>query len=596
MTDVATYYNDIAISVDTAVVQYDVSALSSLASRTAVQSANLTSSAITYVRTAGYSTVGDGGGALYKRVSSEPTHEGKVQSVDGSWWELVSDQPISVLMFGAKRDGTNATTAFQNAVDFLAGTQAVSGTILLVPAGLFEVRNLNLYNGVQVIGAGANNTFLICRTDSTIITVSGNFCSVEKMALQGGGLYTTTFGSAVPTLVVAGIENTIRDCRIYGGLYNILASGTDNKFYNVSTASAYGAAHLLSTGSNWYVSCWFDHGDISHAITNTTPYPARANLTAYATVGDVVSYSGYYLQCVVAGSSAASGPTLKNYGQSIIDGTVTWNLVGATNLNAMQFLTGSGENSILSVDMSGIIFDASLSCSSTTANLKITDCTLSDSVSVSAAASVAIRGCTLGNGLIYFSPTFAGNAFVDGNNNVGTMAVYLDAGVSNVAVTNNAALTLITLGAGAGDYNTISGNGATSITNSSTGTHNFVRRATSSITLNRTYNLATASGTQDITGFGFNPKSVQFNYCINGGTLGGVGHAGSDGTQGCSSTTTDSGIVWFRQNSMAIFASNAAGTAYQTGTVSFITDGIRITWAKTGAAAGALAFTVQGQA
>jgi hypothetical protein len=49
-------------------------------------------------RTNGFSTVGDGGGALYRRVVSEPSHGGKVQSQDGSWWEIV-DREISVEMF-----------------------------------------------------------------------------------------------------------------------------------------------------------------------------------------------------------------------------------------------------------------------------------------------------------------------------------------------------------------------------------------------------------------------------------------------------------------------------------------------------------------
>ena len=38
--------------------------------------------------TQGYSAPGDGGGAHYKRVATEPTHAGKIQSGDGSWWEM----------------------------------------------------------------------------------------------------------------------------------------------------------------------------------------------------------------------------------------------------------------------------------------------------------------------------------------------------------------------------------------------------------------------------------------------------------------------------------------------------------------------------
>nr|WP_312351730.1 tail fiber domain-containing protein [Brucella intermedia] len=59
---------------------------------------------VSYLRTAGYYTVGDGGDALYKRVTSEPSHPGKLQSADGAWWEISS--PLNVRQFGAKGDGT----------------------------------------------------------------------------------------------------------------------------------------------------------------------------------------------------------------------------------------------------------------------------------------------------------------------------------------------------------------------------------------------------------------------------------------------------------------------------------------------------------
>lgn len=36
----------------------------------------------------GYGAPGDGGHATYVRAGSEPTHDGKVQSADGTWWEL----------------------------------------------------------------------------------------------------------------------------------------------------------------------------------------------------------------------------------------------------------------------------------------------------------------------------------------------------------------------------------------------------------------------------------------------------------------------------------------------------------------------------
>jgi hypothetical protein len=70
----------------------------------------------TYLRTNGYTTPGDGGGASYKRVMFQPTHAGSLRSTDrylpdgttnsgtGGWWELDEDN-VRPEMFG----GTDRT-------------------------------------------------------------------------------------------------------------------------------------------------------------------------------------------------------------------------------------------------------------------------------------------------------------------------------------------------------------------------------------------------------------------------------------------------------------------------------------------------------
>jgi hypothetical protein len=72
---------------------------------------------VAYVRTAGYATVGDGGGALYLRAATEPTHAGKVKSADGAWWEITGTE-LNVQQFGANMTGTvSAVVAIQAAID-----------------------------------------------------------------------------------------------------------------------------------------------------------------------------------------------------------------------------------------------------------------------------------------------------------------------------------------------------------------------------------------------------------------------------------------------------------------------------------------------
>ncbi|MEM9046394.1 MAG: hypothetical protein AAGC81_17050, partial [Pseudomonadota bacterium] len=57
-----------------------------------------------FLRTAGYASSGDGGGALYIRVSSNPGHPAALQVADGSFFDLAI-QRITPQMFGALGDG-----------------------------------------------------------------------------------------------------------------------------------------------------------------------------------------------------------------------------------------------------------------------------------------------------------------------------------------------------------------------------------------------------------------------------------------------------------------------------------------------------------
>lgn len=78
--------------------------------------------AVLFVRTAGYHSAGDGGGALYKRSASEPAHDLKIEDAGGGWWEIAYSGVIDVRQAGAVGDaGTvDDAPAFQSALDYVA--------------------------------------------------------------------------------------------------------------------------------------------------------------------------------------------------------------------------------------------------------------------------------------------------------------------------------------------------------------------------------------------------------------------------------------------------------------------------------------------
>lgn len=86
---------------------------SAYSTRAAAIAATIAAS-VNFIKTESYLTVGDQGGATYVRVASEPSHDGKLQSSDGAWWEYYADETgarrVNVRAFGAKGDGVNSGT------------------------------------------------------------------------------------------------------------------------------------------------------------------------------------------------------------------------------------------------------------------------------------------------------------------------------------------------------------------------------------------------------------------------------------------------------------------------------------------------------
>lgn len=174
------------------------------------------------IRLDGYYVSGDGGEALYRRVETQPSHSGKLQSNDGAWWELAEMFPNN-RMFGAKVDGvkrtykindsgawtnissigasnaskTDDTFANQALIDFVA---AKGGGIARYCAGVSVTKGLIVRSSVLIMGEGKGATVLQLRDGSDQTCIS----SEDAHALFGTASKQGVFHSGVVGLTLDG--------------------------------------------------------------------------------------------------------------------------------------------------------------------------------------------------------------------------------------------------------------------------------------------------------------------------------------------------------------------------------------------------------
>lgn len=133
----------------------------------ALAAAATIAAAVHYLRIAGYTTAGDGGASLYKRVTSLAAGAFGFQSVDGSWWSLAEAVP-NVKMFGAFGDGTtDDTAAIVVAVTYL---NSIGGGHLFFPRGTYIVSSSMAFfsfSNITCQGAGVGMTTIKASSGGT---------------------------------------------------------------------------------------------------------------------------------------------------------------------------------------------------------------------------------------------------------------------------------------------------------------------------------------------------------------------------------------------------------------------------------------------
>lgn len=205
---------------------------------------------VNVVYTGGYYSVGDQGGASYKRVNAAPAHIGYFQSADGSYWEIFGSS-ISPRQLGAKGDDVTDDILALNASIFLsdyttywdAGTYRFSGSIICP-----------VYK--KVIGSGRD--CILKPTNTAAFTANYMF------------MYNSTDGVnwtvAFPLFPVGGIQNV---------WFNNIGLNANNK----AIFSAGGVLHqdLMFSDCNQSIVTYGGYDDNVNIIRCFTNNPSSAN-------------------------------------------------------------------------------------------------------------------------------------------------------------------------------------------------------------------------------------------------------------------------------------------------------------------------------
>lgn len=177
------------------------------------------------VKTWGYTTAGDGGGAEYQVVAGGTGTDdgGSYHDMNnGNQLELIHNGIISAKTFGATGSG-DETTVIKNLFTAAAGKTIILEKDLDCSVSTAASSLLVNTNGTVIKGGGK-----ITASDSVnkLIVLSANDCLIENIQLEGDGTFTQSTSVAntdrVALVYVTGDKNTIRDCTLTNGHQNFI--------------------------------------------------------------------------------------------------------------------------------------------------------------------------------------------------------------------------------------------------------------------------------------------------------------------------------------------------------------------------------------
>jgi hypothetical protein len=199
------------------------------AKKSDVQGSTSIPATVNFIRTAGYATQGDSGGALYKRSASEPSHGGKIQDSNNIWWELAV-RPVHANMFGAVGDGvTDDTAAIQLALNYALPTGVdvhFSGTYLVTDT--LTITGVSGSKPFRLIGENGNQTRMVFSNATSLknmftVGPETNYLRVHNIEFLDGSTLGTArisrcfyFSDTITDLTAPSWKHRFDDCRFFG--------------------------------------------------------------------------------------------------------------------------------------------------------------------------------------------------------------------------------------------------------------------------------------------------------------------------------------------------------------------------------------------
>lgn len=226
-----------------------------------------------FIQTAGYASAGDGGGALYKKVSSEPTHAGKFSitlvGMTVQWYEIAQFN-VNVKMFGAVGDGVaDDVAAIQDAIDYVGGK---GGGKVTFPKGIY-LHSSEILIGHHYVTLEGEGYFSARLTRSY---ASGNSVHFTR----GGGASTIFYSSVKNLRLSSTVKMTdgalirlssahyakLEDLKVDNGFIGVhVVSCTNFNFENVDVATG----DLYPVGDEAFAYVYFDEDTEANPRQNT---------------------------------------------------------------------------------------------------------------------------------------------------------------------------------------------------------------------------------------------------------------------------------------------------------------------------------------